>query len=101
MKLYATVTSERASKGQGGEYIDIEIKDGEKLCFATIKVRTDKQDGQSITIWHDGQTDVRAYKDSAWNKEINDYRKGKKQKGEGKCPDCGNTTDEAGNCRYC
>ncbi len=25
MKLYATVTSERATKGQGGEYLDIDI----------------------------------------------------------------------------
>jgi hypothetical protein len=25
MKLYATVTSERATKGQGGEWLDIEI----------------------------------------------------------------------------
>lgn len=26
MKLYATTTSERASKGQGGEYLNIEVK---------------------------------------------------------------------------
>lgn len=82
MKLYATVSSERATKGQGGEYLDIELKDEEGICFATVKVRADRQDGHSVTIWHDQETDVRAHKDSAWNKEIYDYRKGKRQKGE-------------------
>jgi hypothetical protein len=89
MKLYATVTSERATKGQGGEYLDIELKDEERVCFATIKVRTDRLDGQSVTIWHDGLTDVRTHKDSAWNREIYEYRKtkGEKQKGE-YCNEC-------------
>ena len=88
MKLYATTTSERASKGQGGEYIDIELKDSEKICFATIKVRADRQDGHSVTIWHDGQTSTSTHKDSAWNKELSEHRKqkGKKQKGE--CENC-------------
>lgn len=72
MNLYATVQSERAKKGQGGEYLDIEIKNGDKICVAVIKVRQDRQDGQSISIWHDGMTDVSAHKDSAWNREIYD-----------------------------
>lgn len=39
MKLYATVTSERASKGQGGEWLDINVKDERGVTFAIIKVR--------------------------------------------------------------
>lgn len=42
MKLYATTTSERASKGQGGEWLDINIKDERKVTFAIIKVRKEK-----------------------------------------------------------
>lgn len=84
MKLYATVTSERASKGQGGEYLDIEIKNELKIVFATIKVRE-----QAIEIWYDGETNVTAFKDSRWNREIYDYqnKKGEKQKAE-RCTYC-------------
>lgn len=72
MKLYATVTSERATKGQGGEYLDIELKNELKICFASIKVR-----GQELEIWYDSETEVKAFKDSAWNREIYDYQKEK------------------------
>ncbi len=39
MKLYATTTSERASKGQGGEYLFINIKDERGVSFGFIYVR--------------------------------------------------------------
>lgn len=49
MKLYATVTSERASKGQGGEWLDIEVLNEHQRIVARIEVRT----GGSIrTIIH-------------------------------------------------
>ncbi len=98
MKLYATVTSERATKGQGGEYLDIDIKNSDKMVVATIKVRPDRLNGQSITVWHDSRTDVRVHKDSAWNRDIYEtpYQQGKtkgeKQKGE-KCAICGQPTN--------
>lgn len=38
MKLYATVQSERAIKGQGGEYLNINITDERKALIAHIKV---------------------------------------------------------------
>ena len=38
MKLYATVTSERASKGQGGKELMIEIMGENKVVIALIKV---------------------------------------------------------------
>ena len=60
MKLYATTTSERATKGQGGEYIDIDIFNGNKDMVATIKVR-EQLNGQRLVIWHDGDTVVDVY----------------------------------------
>lgn len=38
MKLYATVTSERASKGQGGnDYLTIVVRNKEQQCIGHIK----------------------------------------------------------------
>jgi len=45
MKLYATTTSERASKGQGGnEYLKIEITDADKNLLGIIQL-SPKPDG--------------------------------------------------------
>ena len=38
MKLYATTTSERASKGQGGNYVTIEITNEKKEVIAILSV---------------------------------------------------------------
>ena len=38
MRLYATTTSERASKGQGGKYLEIEITDEKKRILAIVNV---------------------------------------------------------------
>ena len=42
MKLYATVTSERASKGQGGKYLAIVILDEKKENKARFDVTNDE-----------------------------------------------------------
>lgn len=56
MKLYATVTSERASKGQGGnKFIDIDILVGsadDSKRFANVRVNI--VDGM-YTLWLDGE----------------------------------------------
>jgi len=45
MKLYSTITSERASKGQGGnEYLYIEILNDKKEIIAQIEVLPDSKD---------------------------------------------------------
>ncbi len=76
MKLYATVTSERASKGQGGnEYLDIVIHAGsERRIISTIQVR--KITG-NVTI----------YTVYAGDEKIGELidTKGEKQKGEHLC----------------
>jgi len=36
MKLYATITSERASKGQGGKYLNIKITNEKKETIALM-----------------------------------------------------------------
>lgn len=39
MKLYATVTSERASKGQGGnEHLEIKVKDGNQEIIFEMRI---------------------------------------------------------------
>jgi len=66
MKLYATTTSERATKGQGGnEYLIIKIKDESKKEIAFCVV--------------DSENIVFSIKDG---KAIKEPRKGEKQKGE-------------------
>jgi hypothetical protein len=76
MKLYATVTSERASKGQGGnEYINIKLCDKEKMQFAEFHI-WELPDG--ICIAYDIDEDV-AYLEKDINGRVT---KGKQQKGE-------------------
>jgi len=41
MKLYAATTSERATKGQGGEYITFELKDEKRLTALTLQFESD------------------------------------------------------------
>jgi hypothetical protein len=43
MKLYATVASERATKGQGGEYLVIEIAGKRKDTIAYVVVEYEKR----------------------------------------------------------
>ncbi len=93
MKLYATTTSERASKGQGGEHLDIRIYNQERkeigrLCCVS---------GEAF-LW------------SFWNKNkkereiielsyVGNEPKGKKQKGEKpykKCKYCDGDLRDAG-----
>lgn len=89
MKLYATTTSERATKGQGGnKYLDITILDGDKLKpRKTVK----------IDVWIDnsGHTMLK-YEDCMGNRIYHDItletaEKGNKQKGE---IDCGYRQNE-------
>ena len=71
MKLYATVTSERATKGQGGKQLDIEIQNEQQRITHKINVRlldgnvvsvivlTDKNLGQSECAPHQVTLDNR------------------------------------------
>lgn len=50
MKLYATTTSERASKGQGGnDYLDIVVKDDNQEQIARLRVYPKKDDVGEFT----------------------------------------------------
>lgn len=81
MKLYATVKSERASKGQGGqEYIDIIVNDerGKNLSRLYVEIRDDEI-----------HTELRRYSNGEkliFSDEL-PTKKGKQQEGE--CPRCG------------
>lgn len=88
MKLYATVSSERATKGQGGqEHIEIDIRDEEKL-IAYIRAIPD---GTYTRLF------VRVYDNVDFEKTFYiPTTKGKQQKGEQdelapigiNCPEC-------------
>lgn len=71
MKLYATTTSERASKGQGGnDYIAIKLRVGEnREQFCNLYLSTSK-DGSCYELINKDNNDV------IWTKTI----KGKKPK---------------------
>jgi hypothetical protein len=81
MKLYATTTSERATKGQGGnKYLSIEVLDGDK----NIQRKTVKLD-----IWIDRHDHtILKYEDCMGNMLYHDITlekeelKGKRQKGD-------------------
>lgn len=70
MKLYATTTSERASKGQGGNWLDISIYDEEKNKLVDIHVDTFR----GITIYESDK--------NYFNIGVERKAKGKRQKGE-------------------
>lgn len=71
MKLYATITSERATKGQGGnEYIEIEIKDAAQRPFLILRTIPDGTLNRT-TLVIDGVARGTFY-----------TQKGEKQKGE-------------------
>lgn len=89
MLLYATTTSERASKGQGGnEYLIIEILDEDKKSIADFIFYPKNKDGIiSMSLWTGGSV-IRSEK-----------QKGKSQKGEQfepRCTKCRSTMTDTG-----
>ena len=74
MRLYATVASERAKKGQGGEWLDINCKDERGVTFAIIKAR--KEEG-----WFMPTLEIQSICKVTVNGKAN-QEKGEKQKGE-------------------
>lgn len=71
MKLYATTTSERASKGQGGNrHLDIVVNDDMKRIILQVQ------------LWHENEKLFLKYQDCMGNEVFEDITKGKSQKGE-------------------
>ena len=92
MKLYATTISERASKGQGGKWLDIEIRNEQKRLLAIITIRS--KEPQSAVIGIVNAPDVKV--DTM-------IEKGKSQKGEKLyCTKCGYVEAQTTkNCKEC
>lgn len=102
MKLYATTTSERASKGQGGnKFLMIEIGDGERKKLAEANIRV-KENGLHIyftTLLGKNDQSVDYFmpfqKGNIWDEMDKDFpkgfiqEKGEKQKGEVIPCECG------------
>lgn len=81
MKLYATVTSERASKGQGGNgYLDIVVTGEGNAIIAHLSFYPDAP--HRITVRDDIEVDIDRVDPGAWNLARTKETKGEKQKGE-------------------
>lgn len=103
MKLYATVTSERASKSQGGnERVDIELSVGSRdnsRLIAMIHLVADGDDYQ--LFWDDAERDeCPPVRDTLKTGKLIEKPKGKKQKGED-CRTCDGGANRFGNCPDC
>lgn len=77
MKLYATVTSERATKGQGGKYLNIEVRDDNRqvVAFLYVAPQTDGLGGFKATITCADHLYLETI-----GENVRDGRKGKQQK---------------------
>lgn len=61
MKLYATTTSERASKGQGGnDFLEIHVEDENRHTFLELLIKPDDDDKYLIKGWVTHDTPHRA-----------------------------------------
>lgn len=104
MKLYATVTSERASKGQGGKELYIQVKSGseERKTILAIEIKS-QNEGKTgydwtITGFSGDIVFLRSIR-AAIGRYEEEYIKGKKQTGE-MCP-FNHEWDEQGHCKNC
>lgn len=91
MKLYATVSSERASKSQGGqEFVDVIVNDSKKenICQLYVEQREDEIYIEFL--------DFSSGEKHIFSKELPEElpEKGEKQKGE-------HRFDEDGQCKNC
>jgi hypothetical protein len=80
MKLYATTTSERASKGQGGnKYLDIIIRNELSQIIGNVFIQPDNH--MEIILRDDIISDISTEKEIKI-KTFSEMDKGNKQKGE-------------------
>jgi hypothetical protein len=89
MKLYATITSERATKGQGGKYLDINISNEKKKIICSISVSCDEYNQTTLTLNGYDINDVFFDQFPCENCQENLPDKGENQKGEKPCATCG------------
>ena len=105
MKLYATVTSERATKGQGGnDYLDIRLSvSNDRIEAGRIIVEPSGTGYKVYFIPPAGITKADGVTLSEITAEyIEIKKKGEKQKGEKICDICNIRHAENGNlCEYC
>jgi hypothetical protein len=87
MKLYATTTSERATKGQGGQTLDIIIYNEEKKPSIAIRVITLLGGKVYASINTDMRYGLIKSHEVGF---LEEETKGNKQKGEN-CYNCGNS----------
>ena len=106
MKLYATTTSERASKGQGGnQFLSIDINDELNQVIAHIYVKDLENGNGEITINNFIRGQHTTDKFRLYSKKIVKAIKGKQKKGDDNtCKICGKKSDfltRDGKCQKC
>ena len=78
MKLYATISSERATKGQGGnEYLKIIIRDEKQHCIGYLTIRNNEINADILS-----EIDFKIERPIQINTNDDTKIKGKKKKGE-------------------
>jgi len=93
MKLYATVSSERATKGQGGnEFLEIVISGAHQTELITLKLLPNGS-GYELQGWTHDNHFVQVMIEE-------NLTKGERQKGKA-CAKCGAGTMHDGNCAGC
>lgn len=131
MKLYATTTSERASKGQGGEWLEIKIsnENSEQITHFSLKIGGDGIPQLKVyykigkirwvgaepwEVFTEEMESTREQSKGDWKKVrspsgmiVNRYTKGKQKKDKIRiatwCSSCEahSNADVAGNCELC
>lgn len=102
MKLYATTTSERATKGQGGnDFLDMQIFfKNQSIPKVTIRLHKQLQPIEN-PFWH---LEYQRHGESKWNviAEFIDDKKGEKKKSDGYVKaQCGHGVDKDTQCEDC
>lgn len=100
MKLYATITSERATRGQGGKELEISIFDDKEEKIAQLRVYYPQSSDNPMIVLEMATKEIAQDLLTSSKIVLQSKTKGKKQKGEcehikkngayftGKCPIC-------------
>lgn len=96
MKLHATVASERASKGQGGEYLDIAVKGENRETILELNIT--QEGGNYIVKGYAINHNPKGLRSESY---IHYELTGERQKGECLNDECQNKRDEYHGALYC
>ena len=94
MKLYATTSSERATKGQGGQWLDIKITDKDKKTLLDMRLEYENEKLKAV-VYTSTRCISKEFSDMYTSKPLFSEVKGKQQKGE-TCKICDGLLSDTG-----